>query len=78
MCEGKNEGEMKHLSFKIKTTPEQETLLFLKRELSAVKLWCLVFSVLKMAHVRLLHPSHGVWGGKPNPNPSSFSRAESL
>lgn len=31
-----------------------------------------------MAHVGLLYPSHESGGGKHNPNPSSFSRAEFL
>lgn len=55
----KRKVELRHFSFKIKTTPAQEMLLLLKPGLSAVKLWCLVFSVFKIALVRLLHPSHG-------------------
>jgi len=46
----------------MKTTPQQQTLLFLKPGLSAVKLRCLGLSVFKTAQVQLLHPSHGVWG----------------
>lgn len=46
--------------------------MLLKTQLCAVKPWSLVFSVFKIAHVRLLHPSHGFIlgeGGKHNPKP---------
>lgn len=52
--------ELRYLSFEIKTSAEQEIVLLFSSGLPAVMLWCLVCSVFKIAHVRLLHPSHGV------------------
>lgn len=70
--------EVKNKVSKLRQTAEEETALLLKPELSPVNLQCLVFSASKMAHVGLLYPSHESGGGKHNPKPSSFSRAEFL